>query len=157
MKIFYFACLILLGAVACNKTTNNANTETTTQENTSACCAGADSAKLALDYFGVYEGLTPCADCEGIKVLLTLKQDTTYTLKNAYMKDGKETNPSEYIGKFKWNTDGQTITLEGIENAPSQFTVQEGKLVMLDMEGKKACCDSLSNLYVLKQIEVFNK
>lgn len=44
----------------------------------------------AADFYGTYEGILPCADCEGIKTTLTINKDKTYSLKSDYIgeKDG---------------------------------------------------------------------
>lgn len=52
-------------------------------------------ATKANDFCGTYEGTLPCADCEGIKTILTVNADSTYYLKSEYLgvKDGvRETN-----------------------------------------------------------------
>src|SRR5690554_4133252 len=35
----------------------------------------ADNSRTSLDWTGVYEGTTPCADCDGIKTTLRLNDD----------------------------------------------------------------------------------
>ena len=35
--------------------------------------------------FGTYEGTLPAADCEGIKTILVINEDKTYTLKSEYI------------------------------------------------------------------------
>lgn len=49
-------------------------------------------------YYGTYEGTLPCADCEGIKTLLTINEDTTYALKSEYL--GKKEAIFEESGTY---------------------------------------------------------
>lgn len=85
----YFYCSCSNGKL--HKYTKNADVDqqdTTVVEN-------IHSSGIVIDYVGIYEGTLPCADCEGIKTKLTIKNDTTYELKGMYLgkEDGKiETN-----------------------------------------------------------------
>lgn len=59
--------------------------------------------------FGTYEGTLPAADCEGIKTILVINEDKTYTLK------------SEYIGRkdATFETSGIYHTNRGFNNGIS--------------------------------------
>lgn len=131
-----------------NKQKEGQETETTTE------VVDMHNAQNSLDYYGVYEGLTPCADCEGIKTKVTLNKDQTFALHTAYIKGGKEISPSDVSGKFVWNEAGNTISLEGVKEAPSQFFVAEGSIIILDQEGNKIEGE-LAEHYVLNQTETF--
>lgn len=48
----------------------------------------------------IYTGDLPCADCEGIDVVLTLKTDGTFTQSNTYR--GRDVQP--YMESGKWQT-----------------------------------------------------
>lgn len=92
----------------------------------------ADTSQNSLDVDGTYEGVLPCADCDGIKTRLTLVDSTgVYTLVEEYLKDGVK--PIETKGKYHWSKDGGTIVLDkdGV-----QYKVGEGKLFRLDENGK---------------------
>lgn len=93
------------------------------------------NAANALDWHGTYEGVVPCADCEGIKTVVTLSKDMTYTLIATYL--GKPGKPFETSGTFAWNDAGSTVILAGLVQRPSQYFVGEGYLLQLDMGGKK--------------------
>lgn len=153
-KIILFS-LVLSTFVACNSTSKsdkNETSSTTTQE--TIVEADSHNAKNSLDYYGIYEGITPCADCEGIKVTVTLNKDETFTIKNVYLKNGKEIQPSEFTGKFTWNDKGSIITLNGVKDVPSYFFVGEGNLTIIDSEGKDINPEMIDN-YTLKQIKTF--
>lgn len=156
MKKLILFCLLAGALTACKpgpKSSENAQ-ESTPAAQGSTIEADTHNARNSLDYYGVYEGVTPCADCEGIKVTVYLKKDETYTLKNVYLKGGKELNPSEYSGKFTWDDKGSVVTLEGVKDAPSHFFVTEGYLIIVDAEGKQID-SSLAEHYKLKQTGVY--
>ncbi len=78
---------------------------------------------------GVYEGKLPCADCEGIDMVLTLNPDGSYESQMTYL--GKSTQP--FIQKGKWGswenhdvkkTDGQIFKGKGISLDPETDTEQ---------------------------------
>ncbi|AXY03440.1 copper resistance protein NlpE [Vibrio alfacsensis] len=108
----------------------------------------AHNSKNALDWNGTYQGLLPCADCEGIETTLTLNTDGSYTLKQVYK--GKEDGEFSSNGQFTWNTAGSTITLVD-ESAPNQYFVGENILMKLDMNGEKATGDLASFYNLSKQ------
>lgn len=106
------------------------------------------TSQISLDWQGVYSGVLPCADCEGIETELTLNGDETYKLKTTYL--GVE-NENSYTkeGKFSW-VDGNTVKLDGIaENeAPSLYKVEENRVRHLDLEGN-VIEGELANFYIL--------
>jgi uncharacterized lipoprotein NlpE involved in copper resistance len=59
----------------------------------------------------------PCADCEGIQILLKLQEDLTYSIKSKYL--GKSDSVFESGGTFSWNEGGTGITLNNIEPGKS--------------------------------------
>jgi uncharacterized lipoprotein NlpE involved in copper resistance len=89
----------------------------------------------SVDYAGTYKGTTPCADCEGIEVELTIGMDSSYTHSMKYLGKG-DGKPVIKTGKYVW-VDGGTIQLQGIDEGPSKFKVGEGRIWQLDLEGNK--------------------
>ena len=112
--------------------------------------ADMHTAETSLDYYGVYKGTVPAADCPGIELTLTLKKDRTYTYHWAYI-DRKDADFDE-TGTFTVKDNLLTLTEKGGE--VSYFKVQEGSLVMLNNE-KQPATGALADAYVLKQEEVF--
>lgn len=106
------------------------------------------NAQTSLDWNGTYKGTTPCADCEGIETEVTLNNDLTFVLKTKYK--GKSDKVFEEKGSFKWDSTGSKISLEGLQDRPSQFFVGENTLTQLDLEGKKIT-GALAENYVLKK------
>lgn len=74
--------------------------------------ADGDDRKVVL---GVFEGTIPCADCEGIKMKLTLYQDPTTLGAAGYTLD------STYIGQPNgtFNTQGEWDYLRGNDEDPN--------------------------------------
>ncbi|QWK95295.1 copper resistance protein NlpE N-terminal domain-containing protein [Plesiomonas shigelloides] len=95
----------------------------------------AHNARNALDWSGIYQGVVPCADCEGIKTTLQLNTDDTYVLSEQYLGKG-DGNRFENRGSFSWNAAGNTVQLSG-QNETRQFFVGENVLFMLDMSGQR--------------------
>jgi uncharacterized lipoprotein NlpE involved in copper resistance len=89
----------------------------------------------SVDYAGSYKGITPCADCEGIEVELTIQMDSTYSHSMKYLGKG-DGQPVVKTGSYVW-VDGGTIQLEGIADGPSKYKVGEGRMWQLDMQGNK--------------------
>ncbi|AFL85694.1 putative lipoprotein NlpE involved in copper resistance [Belliella baltica DSM 15883] len=89
----------------------------------------------SLDYMGVYSGVLPCADCEGIETTIELGSGNSYVKKVIYLgKDNQQI--VETGGTFTWNEAGNTITLNE-EDMPNQYFVGENILFHLDMEGNR--------------------
>lgn len=92
----------------------------------------ADSARDSLEWAGRYEGVLPCASCEGIQTVILLGDDNTYQIVENYIgeKDG------EFVeeGKFSWGQDGNTITLD--DEDKRGYLVSEHQLIQLDADGK---------------------
>lgn len=109
-----------------------------------------DTSQNALDWNGVYEGVLPCADCEGIKTTITLNQDLTFIKQIQYL--GKDNEVLEIKGNFRWNETGSRITLKGITNAPNQFIVGENVLIQLDMKGDRISGE-LEDKYILTKTD----
>lgn len=109
--------------------------------------ATGDNSMTALDWHGTYEGETPCADCEGIKTVITINQDNTYVIKETYL--GKNTTPYEANGTLKWDEKGQKITLSDVNR--HAYAVGENTLTQLDHDGKKITGD-LESLYILNKV-----
>jgi copper homeostasis protein (lipoprotein) len=90
----------------------------------------------SLDWDGIYRGILPCADCEGIQTTIYLRKDLSFTTKTKYL--GKSDTVYESSGKFGWNEKGNTILLIPSEKGQgAQYLVGENILTQLDMQSKK--------------------
>lgn len=108
--------------VAKAETTNSAQASTTTPANLTTAQQNA----------GVYSGVLPAADCEGIRTTLYIRPDGTYT------------RISEYIGAdtFEeggtWKTDDKGVThMKPANNKDPEWLMdfEETEVILLDPEG----------------------
>ena len=83
----------------------------------------AHASKTSLDWDGIYRGVLPCADCEGIETTITLSKDAHYTLATRYL--GKSDSVFERSATFNWSEQGNTIQLSGGSASPAKFFVGE--------------------------------
>lgn len=144
-----FLLILVLATISCKQRprTNPFGSEKI-DNNSGTQISDKHNASNSLDWAGTYRGTLPCADCEGIATELTLNQDNTYWLKTSYL--GKGVSEFEEKGTFSWNEAGNTITLSGAKNKPSQYFVAENKVIQFDMAGNKIT-GSLSENYILKK------
>ncbi|MCH6233606.1 copper resistance protein NlpE [Cognataquiflexum rubidum] len=107
------------------------------------------NASNSLDFLGIYKGVLPCADCEGIETTIELGSGNSYLKKSTYL--GKENQSViESSGVFTWNEAGNTITLQD-EEVPNQYFVGENVLFHLDLEGNRITGDLEKNYQLVKQ------
>jgi uncharacterized membrane protein len=88
----------------------------------------------ALKVQGIYEGVVPCADCNGILTKIQLYPDMMYRTEMTYT--GKSTTPIVDSGKYSINNEG-VILLGDSANGYNQITFDNDHLVMLDKNGKQ--------------------
>ena len=144
-KTIAFSLLFSLLLASCQPKDSSTAAENST--NTVAPDDGAHTSKNALDWYGMYKGVLPCADCEGLETVLVLNADHTYLLQTKYLGKG-DGKVIEKTGSIAWNTSGSTIMLAGIEDAPSMYLVAENQLIQLDLNGNKITGD-LADKYIL--------
>lgn len=113
----------------------------------SAAPASGDTSRNALDWAGTYRGVIPCADCEGIETIVTLKEDGSYTSSSHYL--GKWGEPSAEEGRFQWDEAGGAIRLSGGE--PARYRVGENRLIRLALDGSPIT-GALADHYVLTKM-----
>src|SRR5690606_26422252 len=100
----------------------------------------------SLDWHGTYSGTLPCADCPGIRYILTLNADNSYELKTQYLERSDSIHTES--GKFTWDKSGNQIALA---NRSEKFQVGENQLFHLDTEGNRITGD-LAEHYVLSKV-----
>lgn len=135
------ALLISVCLAACNYTGD----KTTSQgakadiQNTlpPAPVAPGDNSQNALDWPGTYEATLPCADCPGIKTILTLAQDNTFTITSTYLEDKTRSTVIEDKGTITWIKNGSIIRLKGREPGELSLKVGENKLYLLDTHDRE--------------------
>lgn len=137
------ACLIL---AACGPAPTEPQTATPTE--VVATANSSHNSANSLDWAGVYQGVVPCADCEGIRTSLTLKMDNSYQLSSTYL--GKDAAPFEQQGHFEWDATGSVIRLLDQHDGPAFYKVGENQLIQLDMQGQQITGE-LAEHYQLKK------
>jgi len=145
--ILVFTLTIVMGLYSCNQ---NKKVEVTTQE--AENFSGFDeehNAELSLDIAGVYEGILPCADCEGIRTELVLNENGNYLMKMTYL--GRNTTFEE---NGKWEVKKNTLTLFDAQSETSsiKYFVGENFIKQLDQEGNEITGDLAENFILNKKI-----
>ena len=105
----------------------------------------ADNSMTSVDWAGTYQGILPCADCEGIKTQIVLNKNLSYVLETQYL--GKDEKVFQAKGSFKWNEEGSKITLDNTEK--QIYQVGENRLFHLDKDGNRITGE-IANNYVLE-------
>ncbi len=145
-NILLLSLVVLIGLVSC-KPKDAATEEATTQTADTTMTAPPGYENVSAELAGMYKGVLPCADCEGIETVLVLNTDNTYLLKTTYLGKADAT-ATENTGIMRWNPEKSFIVLGGLENAPNKFAVGENKLTQLDMEGNPIT-GNLADKYIL--------
>lgn len=106
----------------------------------------AHTSRNSVDWDGSYQGVLPCADCEGIETTVILGKDLSYTVRTKYL--GKSDSTYERSGKFSWNERGNIIRLDGNTEQAGAYFVGENVLTQLDKDGNKITGE-LAEKYIL--------
>lgn len=150
MKNWIYIFLMSVFFTACGEVSNTEVAEKTTvvvEDSEVTTIVDGATAQNSLDVVGTYKGVLPCADCEGMETTIELKSDSTYSRVIKYL--GKKENSFTASGKWTW-INGSTISLGSIKEGPNQYFVAEGKLIQLDMSGKRITGE-LAAKYELKK------
>jgi uncharacterized lipoprotein NlpE involved in copper resistance len=132
--------------LSCNESSKTHKALTEPVSKIDSIFSESHSSYNALDVEGEYKGMLPCGDCEAIKTVIVLNKDKSYIRYTTYM--GKDGKVFEEKGFYSWNSEGNTITLSGIKNAPNLYFVGENKLIQLDLEGNRIT-GNLADKYIL--------
>lgn len=108
----------------------------------------AHNSRNALDWPGTYSGVTPCADCGGIRTTIRLQADGTFLRERVYV--GKSDGPIRDSGTFSWNDAGSAVTLDSESGEAQQYQVGENRLFHLDQSGQRITGE-LADRYVLEK------
>lgn len=146
MKLFLLLVTSLL-ALQCQKKPADAEPTFPLQTDTTTV-PDASNSRNSLDYLGRYQGVLPCADCEGIKTTLDLTEEFNYVMTRVYQ--GRDTKPFVETGTFRWDDAGSSIILTG-NGETVMFKVGENRLIQLDREGK-TITGALASRYILEKL-----
>lgn len=108
-----------------------------------------DNSKISIDWPGTYQGILPCADCEGIQTQLVLNKDLSYSLKTRY--NGKSDSIFQTKGTFKWNENRSSITLDNLNK--HLYQVGENRLIQRDKDGSPVT-EGLTNKFILQKEKI---
>lgn len=106
-------CIITLFMIACNSRPQNAATLGDDSALLLKAAGGRETDSSHLNLVGIFEGVFPCADCQGIKTQLTLYQDIANSENNTYIL--KETYLADKTGDTTFTSDGKWDILKGIK------------------------------------------
>jgi len=122
--------------------------KTTTEADSPGYVDKAHNSQNALDWSGTYQGVIPCADCEGIRTSVTLSADGRFLRARTYL--GKEENASLDSGVFNWDPSGSVITLQPDKGEPQMYQVGENILFHLDRDGNRITGDLADKYQLMK-------
>ncbi len=145
-KGYIFPLLLVLILWACE---GNQNKKVNHSEPENEILDDGHSSEIALDWDGIYSGLTPCASCPGILTTVILNEDHTFTQTRFYL--GEASQPSTEQGSFSFTKEGNAVVLEQNGGDKVMYAVGENCLIMLDKNGQTASSD-LAYLYELSKL-----
>ena len=130
--LYVFLAFLVIGNMACknrkaNSTANNQQAKTESDK--------AHNSQNTLDWAGVYKGVLPCTDCDGIETMIRITSNHTFVLETKLLGKSKEVNTE--VGTFHWDDSGNKIFLDerNRSSGPFAFAVGENKLTQLDING----------------------
>jgi len=144
----YGFIMILLGFYACSPKPERTSGNDSVSRAGQTVQPDMHNSRISLDWAGVYQGVLPCADCEGIKTSITLKSDNTFTRKSIYL--GKEKKVFSEKGTFVWNENGSNVILTAEDGSSQSYKVGENVLFHLDKE-EKIITGDLAERYQLQK------
>ena len=125
----------LLMLMSCNDNTKNISTDDNSKDRNTTTPPDMHTSEIALDWEGRYNGVLPCANCEGIETTINLNADKTFLIREAYL--GKGEDPMEETGSFDWTEDGGSVELETVLGGKRTYKVGENVLIARDTEGNE--------------------
>jgi heat shock protein HslJ len=134
-NVILILVLLFIGSASC---------KSTKKAQTNDLKSAADNSMTSVDWPGTYQGVLPCADCEGIKTQIVFNKDLSYILETQYL--GKDEKVFQTKGTFKWNDAGSKITLD---NSEKMYQVGENRLFHLDIDGNRITGEIADN-YILE-------
>ncbi|WP_298168112.1 copper resistance protein NlpE [Acidithiobacillus sp.] len=108
----------------------------------------AHTRHATLDWVGTYAGVLPCADCPGVREVITLNKDHAYEITTQYVGRGDQLFRRGNV--FSW-IDGNTIRLEGVGAGPKLYRVGANRLTQLGRDGQ-VITGPLAARFILKKI-----
>jgi len=108
-------------------------------------------------YHGVFYGLLPCKDCDGIKTTLSLKNRNNYLI----VTQPAKVSAREYFekGKYTWDDEAKTVTLTSRKDSTiRKYRIKDEKtLVQLSSRGLSMKTNQKNTSYLLRQKKMVEK
>ncbi len=101
-------------------------------------------------YHGVFLGLLPCKDCDGIKTTLSLKNRNNYLL----VTQPAKASAREYFekGKYTWDDETQIVTLTSRKDSTiRKYRIKDETLIQLSSDGTPLKTTQKKTSYVLRK------
>lgn len=118
--------VIAMAMLSCTNAKQKQENETVTPEVTTT--------EVAQNFHGVYEGTLPCADCPGIKTVLTINADSTYRLTSEYLE--KEDGLFEQQATYTLIHNGEVIEFFTPSTGEKfYYRILDGALAVSDQNG----------------------
>lgn len=136
-KISLLLCLVLAGCASTPDQTKDENKAHPEVEN----------ARTSVNWQGTYQGIFPCADCEGIATMLSLNPDMTYALRTREL--GKEEIDKKSNGTFTWNKKNSHISFK-IGEQVRTFRVGQGFVQLTQADGRPIKASNPERYYLEK-------
>lgn len=136
---FVIILLTVLSFISCKDIENNSEQKVTEETSEERMPDKAHNSQNSLDWAGVYTGVLPCEDCEGIETKIRLSYDLNYTLSQFYLGTTNRDSVTEK-GKFEWNKQENTVSLG--EREKLHFKVSENYLLQVFEDESKVMGDS---------------
>jgi len=132
-SVFFFAVLLLL---------------TSCGEKSAEVSADAQQGVLQgqiKSYAGIYEGLLPCSDCNGVKTILEIKRDSSFIIREYRLTPGVKSDQVSYAGKINFSGEKPIFELAGrADNETKWFALQPDGNLLVTAPGGVALPDSVA-------------
>ncbi len=149
MKLNTFSITLVLAVIitlsACQKTPEKEQTEDAIETSNQI-----EEKSNTSDFYGIYQGIIPCADCEGIKTKITLLKDGSFNRTTEYLGKSEETFRDK--GAFVENNQTSTIKVDLKDGGSQLYEIAENKLYHLDQEGNRITGELADNYMLLKNL-----
>ena len=120
-----------------------------TQLEKESATMGADTANTGSgNYYGIYEGTLPCADCGGIRTTLKINSDTTYELRSEYL--GKKDGIFEESGIYNIVSENIIELVTPSSGEKTFYKILDGAVALSDSLGTLNSGE-LAEHYILKK------
>ena len=140
MKMIFLWAVFLVVMISCNSSQKN-NAQIKNSE------IKTESQAHTSNLFGTYEGTLPAADCEGIKTMLVINEDKTYTLKSEYI--GQKDATFETSGVYHMIGDSIIELVTPSSREKTYYRMLNNKQVMLSDKEGTINQGSLAEHYIL--------